>query len=146
MQNLLQQAHLTTQQLTDDELNSYFQQPTFILSAPRSGSTLLFEQLTQQQDIWSIGNESHVIFSQFPHLRFENQNMDSGCLTQQHADPKTTRLIKAALLYLLQNKQQQRYIDPQFNNQNKSPVIIEKTPRNALNIPFLLKIFPVKLI
>ncbi len=140
--NLLQLAHQATQHLSDQQLNQYFHQPVFILSAPRSGSTLLFEQLVKQQENWSIGNESHVIFSQFPHLRFENKNQDSGSLSEQHADPQTARLIKAALLFLLQNSQQQRYIDPQLSDKPQNPIIIEKTPRNALNIPFLLKIFP----
>ncbi len=140
--NLLQLAHQATQHLSDEQLNQFFQDPVFILSAPRSGSTLLFEQLIKQHDIWSIGNESHVIFSQFPHLRFENPELDSGSLNENHADTRTARLIKAAFLFLLQNNQQQRYIDPAASSKPQVPIFLEKTPRNALNIPFILKLFP----
>ena len=38
-----------------------FDRPIFILSAPRAGSTLLFETLSQFPDIWTIGRESHDI-------------------------------------------------------------------------------------
>ncbi|TDR16322.1 sulfotransferase family protein [Marinicella litoralis] len=142
MQNLLSLAHQATQHLTDKALSQLFQQPIFILSAPRSGSTLLFEQLIQQDHMWSIGNESHVVFSQFPHLRFANGEQDSSSLNATHADARTNRLIKACFLFMLQNKQNQRYIDPKLTGLPKAPIFIEKTPRNALNIPFILKIFP----
>ena len=34
----------------------------FIVAAPRSGSTLLFETLLRSPTLWTIGGESHAIF------------------------------------------------------------------------------------
>lgn len=135
-------AHQATAHLSNAELNHYLSNMVIILSSPRSGSTLLFEQISKQQDVWSIGNESHIIFSQFPHLKFADNQFTSGALKAEHADSRTSRLIKACFVFLLQNNQKQRFIDPNNVSKPNPPLIIEKTPRNALNIAFLLKIFP----
>ena len=88
---LLQLASQATAHLSDQQLDDCFANLCVILSAPRSGSTLLFEQLCKQADVWSIGYETHVIFNLFPHLRFENKALDSGALNAAHADPLTSR-------------------------------------------------------
>jgi hypothetical protein len=115
--------------------------PYFIIATPRSGSSLLFEQLTTLDDTWSIGGESHIIFKQFPHLQFENENLDSACLTELHADSQTSFYFKFALYYLLKNNKNISVLNANKNTLN-SGIFIEKTPRNALNIPFLKAIFP----
>ena len=38
-----------------------FDRPVFILAAPRSGSTLLFETLAHSTTLWTIGGEGHEI-------------------------------------------------------------------------------------
>ena len=138
---LLQAARQATEHLSDQQLDACFGRMNIMLSAPRSGSTLLFEQLCQQPDVWSIGYETHVIFNLFPHLRFENAQQDSGALTAAHADAQTSRMIKAVMLFMLHNNQGQRFLDP-ASNAPATPVIIEKTPRNAINLPFLKALFP----
>jgi len=140
-QQMLQMASHATAHLSDEQLASSFKHIHIIVSAPRSGSTLLFEQLCKQQDIWSIGFETHVIFNLFPHLRFNNTNQESGALDQSHADAKTIRLIRSAMLFLLQNHRGQRYLDPAVDA-TAQPLMVEKTPRNALNIQFLRQLFP----
>jgi hypothetical protein len=115
--------------------------PYFIIATPRSGSSLLFEQLTTLDNIWSIGGESHIIFKQFSHLQFENENFDSACLTEKHADSLTAFYFKFALYYLLKNNKNLSVLNANKNILN-SGIFLEKTPRNALNIPFLKKIFP----
>ncbi|MCF6319791.1 MAG: sulfotransferase [Proteobacteria bacterium] len=123
-------------------LNSFLvSNPVFIVSTPRSGSTLLFEQLIRLDNIWSIGSESHVIFREFPHLRFENQQFDSACLSKHHADSQTSLLFKLAIYSMLINNRNQPLINMDAVH-HKQGLFLEKTPRNALNIPFLLEIFP----
>jgi hypothetical protein len=65
-----------------------FDRPVFIISPPRSGSTLLFETLVGAPDVYTIGDESHA-----------------------PAPGATVRML-------------------------------EKTPKNALRIPFLRAVFP----
>jgi hypothetical protein len=36
-----------------------FDRPVFIVSTPRSGSTLLFETLAQAPSLFTVGDESH---------------------------------------------------------------------------------------
>ncbi len=43
-------------------------QPLIIVSAPRAGSTLLFETLAHFPDLWTIGEESHEIIEGIPEL------------------------------------------------------------------------------
>lgn len=116
--------------------------PVIILSAPRSGSTLLFELMQRMQGAWSIGGESHGIFNAFPHLRAENAELDSGRLDERHADPATCERLRAAFLFLLRDHKGRRYLERPASERPATVRLIEKTPRNALNIPFLLQLFP----
>ncbi|WP_395377051.1 sulfotransferase family protein [Marinicella sp. W31] len=136
--NLDQFARSIDGQQMDQALRS----PVFILSAPRSGSTLLMELLTQHESVWSIGRESHIIYNEFPHLKAENTDLDSGRLTAEHADEETVYYMRLLYYMLIQNHQQ-TLLYPNAETQLQQPyAFVEKTPRNALNIPFLLKLFP----
>jgi hypothetical protein len=66
----------------------------------RTGRSLLFEQLLRLEGLWSIGGESHVIFTAFPHLRAENAALDSGSLGSAHADTRTVELMRRCFLFL----------------------------------------------
>ena len=113
--------------------------PVFIVSSPRSGSTLLHELLIRAKGIWSIGGESHGIYAKFPHLRMENKSFDSGCLGEAHADEKTCRQFSQLFVDSIVDGNGEK-----LNLQElKKPIaILEKTPRNSLNIPFINKVFP----
>lgn len=45
-----------------------FERPVIIVSAPRSGSTLLFETICHAQSLWTIGDESHMVFEHIEKL------------------------------------------------------------------------------
>ena len=137
---LLGAAKQATGFYDSSELKQIFDCPIFILSAPRSGSTLLFEQMAKLDGYWSMGAESHAVFAQFPHLRFENANLDSGCLHASHADAQTREGFLRCFLFLAVNKLGQRYITQEKRIEKLH--FVEKTPRNALNIGFLKAIFP----
>lgn len=124
------------------DIASLLAQPVVILSAPRSGSTLLFELMLRMRGAWSIGGESHAIFNAFPQLRAENAALDSGCLDERHADPQTCERMRAAFLFLLRDHTGRRYLDRPPPERPSAVRLIEKTPRNALNVPFLLQLFP----
>lgn len=122
------------------KVKSLFKKPVIIVSTPRSGSTLLFETLRNSNDLWSIGDESHIIYNAFPHLRAENPQFDSGRLLRQHADKETSDLIRAGFLHFLTNREKQHFLD--LERKPARIRLLEKTPRNSLNIPFLNKVFP----
>lgn len=118
------------------------QAPIIIVSAPRSGSNLLFEQLAAIPGFWTIGGESHAIFRLFPHLRAENEQLDSGCLGERHADTETIELLGNCFIYLLRDARGRQYLNLPAGERPPTVCLLEKTPRNALNIPFLHKVFP----
>jgi hypothetical protein len=138
--DLLQAATSATRALSPADLETCLDEPLIIVSVPRAGSYLLFEQLQRIAGFWSIGGESHAIFNAFPHLRAANAALDSGCLDASHADPRTCDQMRRCFAFLLGDHEGRRYLrlDPRPPN----IVLLEKTPRNALNIPFLLAVFP----
>jgi len=138
--DLLQAATSATQSLSSADLESCFDDPLIIVSVPRAGSTLLFEQLQRVAGFWSIGGESLAIFNAIPHLRAANAALDSGCLDESHADPRTCDQMRRCFAFLLGDHQGRRYL--RLDPRPADIVLLEKTPRNALNIPFLLEVFP----
>jgi hypothetical protein len=139
---LLDAAQATTDRIPDETINSLLGKPTIIVSAPRSGSNLLFELLSRQQGIWTIGGESHAVFNAFPHLRAENAQLDSGCLGASHADVDTCRMMRKVFLYLLRDRQHRTLLPLRPSGIRSGVNFVEKTPRNALNIRFLRQVFP----
>jgi len=126
----------------DVDSSTVLKEPIIIVSAPRSGSNLLFEQLAGIPGFWTIGGESHAIFRAFPHLRAENSRLDSGSLGESHADAETRQLLRSCFLYLLRDTDGRPWLNLPAGERPPSVCLLEKTPRNALNIPFLLKVFP----
>lgn len=121
--------------LLDSSYN--FDRPVFILAAPRSGSTLLFETLVQSQTLWSVGDETHGVFEKHPELR-PGQGCDNNRLTESNWTSKLSEAIRADFLANIRNCDGVRY----NADLHGIPRMLEKTPKNALRIPFLNKIFP----
>ena len=140
--SLIKASLAATRHFSPEDVRALLEQPTIIVSAPRSGSNLLFELMSKVEGIWTIGRESHAIYNEFPHLRAENAKLDSGSLREAHADRDTRRLLRAIFLYLLRDKHGRPFIMLPAAERPARVKMLEKTPRNALNIPFLLKVFP----
>ena len=64
--------------------------PIVILSAPRAGSTLLFETLAQAAGVYSIGGESHQLIESIAALRPGRGVVSSNRLTRRDA---TTAIV-----------------------------------------------------
>ena len=126
---------------SDAEIAAQFDNPVFIVSAPRAGSTLLFQLLSKSPDVWTIGSESHGVYAQFPHLPGPRTSTKDGRLHAEHADDATASRMRLCYLALLRNADGEFLTDrPEAET---SPVVfLEKTPRNSLNINFLLRVFP----
>lgn len=123
-------------------LKKLYHEPVFIISAPRSGSTLLFESLSLNSNFWTLGEECHTIYRAIPSLDPSNKNFDSGALTRDQADPETSNLVRAGFTQYLRSSTNMRFMHIPKVSQPKILRFLEKTPRNSLNIPFLNKIFP----
>ncbi|QXQ05105.1 sulfotransferase [Sphingosinicellaceae bacterium] len=108
--------------------------PVFILSSPRSGSSLLFQTLAQAPEVHTIGGESHGLIEQIPGLHPRERGWTSNRLTAADATPAITREIA------------QRFRASLRDRDGNAPVgrvrMIEKTPKNSLRVPFLDTVFP----
>lgn len=142
MQDLVSAARAATAAYDSGDILRLVGEPVIVVSAPRSGSTLLFEQLASRSGLWTIGGESHGVFRAFPNLRAENAQLDSGCLLESHADEQTVDVFRRCMAFLLRNHKGQPWVGMRPEDRPSKVTLLEKTPRNALNVPFLLQVFP----
>jgi sulfotransferase family protein len=98
-------------------------EPIFIIGAPRSGTTLIFELLARSPAVASLTTESHVIWDIFHPVD------ESGWTSHQLGPELITGRERRALYWAVNSiSQGRRYLD--------------KLPRNSLRIPYLRALFP----
>ncbi len=112
-----------------------FDRPVFIVSSPRSGSSLLFETLTQAPDVFSIGGESHALIEGIDALHPSAHGWQSNRLTENDATATVIEELAS------------RFAAAARDREGRAPAVsrfrfIEKTPKNSLRIPFLRAAFP----
>lgn len=121
--------------MTQAFVDPAFHRPIFIVSTPRSGSTLLFETLAHAQPLFTIGGESHGMIEGVPQLTIDAHGFDSNRLTGADATPPVAGLLRQRFYSALR--------DRAGAPPRATPVrLLEKTPKNALRIPFLTRVFP----
>lgn len=111
--------------------------PVFIMAAPRSGSTLLFETLACTPQLWTVGGEAHWLVEGFDHLSPGAPGIDDNRIDARHADEAVGAEVRRRLLERLQGPQQQP-----LPAAAEAVRMLEKTPKNALRIPFFARLFP----
>ena len=110
------------------------EKPVFIVAAPRSGSTLLFETLACSPSFSTLGDEAHWLIEDIDALRPGADGIRSNRLTGEHATDEIIATIRHSVLERLQG--------PDGRLPLEQAVFLEKTPKNSLRIPFLLEAFP----
>jgi uncharacterized protein (TIGR03032 family) len=125
----VQKAHKST--LRHD--TQRVREPVFLISPPRSGSTLFFETLAQAPGLATIGGESHGLIENIAVLRPAARDYESNRLIARDADAPVVTALHAAF-------------GAQMRDRNGQPAphlrLLEKTPKNALRVPFLAAAFP----
>jgi hypothetical protein len=99
------------------------ERPVFVLGAPRSGTTLVFELLRASHALGSLPGEGHDIWRTFHHPRWSH--WDSDHVAANDVRPGERRVVSARLY---------AHFD--------SVRFVEKTPENSLRVPYLLRLFP----
>ncbi|QGX39557.1 sulfotransferase [Permianibacter aggregans] len=112
-----------------------FDRPVFIVSSPRSGSTLLFETLLRSPSLLTIGGESHTLMETMSELSPATNGKGSNRLTSSDATPEVVAELRRRFYEALKSRD---------GSAEKSGRVrmLEKTPKNALRIPFLKTCFP----
>ncbi|MEO6256017.1 MAG: sulfotransferase [Sphingomicrobium sp.] len=111
-----------------------FDRPAFIVSTPRSGSTLLFETLAQAPGLYTVGGESHGVIERISGLTPAARGWSSNRLTAEDATPEAVEQMAAAF--------HERLRDRAGNAPYGRARMLEKTPKNALRVPFLDAAWP----
>jgi LPS sulfotransferase NodH len=126
----------------NDEISNIFDHPIFIVAAPRSGSTLLFESLARNRELWTIGGESHQIIEGIESLNPANNGHQSNRLTATDATNSIKISLRNAFFAMLQDSDGRLLAS--YRQEVKPELIrfLEKTPKNALRIPFIKAVFP----
>jgi len=119
-----------------------FEKPIFLVSAPRAGSTLLFDSLSQFKDVWSIGDESHETIEGIEALHPSAKNYSSNRLTEADAQPHILSMLQKRFTKELQDRNEQVYLELPIEQRPSMIRFLEKTPKNALRIPFIKALFP----
>ncbi len=112
------------------------ERPIIILSAPRAGSTLLFETLAQAAGIYTIGGESHQLIESIAALRPGRGVVNSNRLTRKDATTAIVTELRQRFAGRIHDR------DEQAPGSGAKVRLLEKTPKNALRVPFLLEVFP----
>ena len=115
-----------------------FERPIFIVAAPRSGSTWLYEMLSKNLALKTLGGEGHQHVESIGPLSPRQRNFDSNRLTAGDARPDIAAQLRANYLATM--------LDAAGNPVREQDLatirFLEKTPKNALRIPFLKSVFP----
>lgn len=110
--------------------------PIIIVGAPRSGSTLLFETLSACLPVYTVQGESHQQIERFTALRPQSRHYASNRLQRADAQGLIAYALRQAFLDSLRDRQ------GQLANGADEVRWLEKTPKNALRVPFLDEVFP----
>ncbi|HUR40733.1 MAG TPA: sulfotransferase [Verrucomicrobiae bacterium] len=114
------------------------ERPVFIVSAPRSGSTLLFETLACTPQVWTVGGEAHWLVEGFPELCPGAPGIDSNRVEARHATPDIADAVRRRIIERLQGSAR----EPLPTSLTSPLRFLEKTPKNSLRIPFFNAVFP----
>jgi LPS sulfotransferase NodH len=117
-----------------------FDRPVFIVAAPRSGSTWLHEMLAQNEAFQTLGGEGHQHVEGIEALQPRRRNFDSNRLLAADATAPTAAALRANFLMTMCDSRGRPLRD-----QLPKPAAIrflEKTPKNALRVPFFKTVFP----
>lgn len=126
----------------DASVANLFHRPIFIISAPRAGSTLLYELLSKSSELWTINGESHGVIEGVRRFHPATRRFDSHALNAQDLDADGALSVKAGFVADLRSACGLRYLEQPERARPRSVRLLEKTPENSLRVPFLAAAFP----
>lgn len=115
--------------------NTQFDRPVFIVAAPRSGSSWLFETLARSEQLLTLGGEGHAHIESIPALQATRHQPPDNALTASDASSETVAALQRNYLASLKDARGEP-VSPATRFR-----FLEKTPKNALRIAFLKAAF-----
>ena len=117
-----------------DGIRHKIARPVFIVSTPRSGSTLLFETLIKAPDLFNPGGESHMRIEQVADFFPGARGWTSNRLTEADAAAANVEDLARRFYPYLR--------DRSGHAADGKVQMLEKTPKNALRVPFFNAAWP----
>ena len=110
------------------------ERPIFLVSSPRSGSTMLYDALSEAPDLYAPGGEGHGLVEGIETLSVQGRGWSSNRLTAEDSNPRTAEQLARSFYLSLRDRD---------GKTAEGPVrMIEKTPKNALRVPFFEEVWP----
>lgn len=119
-----------------------YDRPIFIVSAPRSGSTLLFETLSANEGFWTLGGEGHEHVERIASLHPKDRGHHSNRLTAEDVTPEIAAQLRTAYAESLRMADGSTSYASLGVTRPAAVRLLEKTPKNSLRIPFMRAVFP----
>ncbi len=110
------------------------ERPIFIVSTPRSGSTLLFETIVRAPGLFTVGAESHERIEHVADFFPGARGWTSNRLIEKDATEESVEALAERFYAVLRDRE---------GRPASGPVrMLEKTPKNALRVPFFARAWP----
>jgi Sulfotransferase family len=97
--------------------------PVLVVGSPRSGTSVVFDLLQRHKSLASLGEEGHLLWKAYQHPRRKGWSSDRAIAADIHPDER--RFIYSTVWDVAGRR---RFLD--------------KTPSNALKLPYLAELFP----
>ena len=103
---------------------------------------MLFETLQAHPQLWTIGDESHGVFESINALHPATKGFASNALDANDINPQIADSVVRGFRRKLRDANGMMFCAITANQQPTTLRFLEKTPKNALRIPFLRGLFP----
>ncbi|MBG0794477.1 sulfotransferase [Methylocystis sp. H62] len=128
--------------VADSARGGKLDRPVFIIAAPRSGSTLLFDLLAQAPGLWTQGSEGQGAVEGIVGLHPAERGFTSDRLTDEDAGGDVAEILRAGLMFDLRDRSGQQLDALPAGTGPAQLRILDKTTENALRVSFLAQAFP----
>lgn len=118
------------------------EKPIFILSAPRSGSSYLYEILSSSPDVWALEKENDALWFRF--FPYQRMNPITDWIGAKECTREISEDFRAQLLIKVLRQRKASRPNDLFHHflSRKAVRYIEKTVANCFHLEALNKMFP----
>jgi hypothetical protein len=116
--------------------------PVFVVAAPRSGSTMLFDLLAQAPGLWTQGGEGQGAVEGIATLHPAARGYASDRLTDDDVTPRVRACLYAGWRFGLRDRHGRRFDDAVADEAAHPPRLLDKTTEHSLRVAFLARACP----
>lgn len=112
-----------------------FDRPVFLVGSPRSGVSALHDTLMRAPGVHAVNAGAHALIESIPSLDVRAHGFDSNRLDADDATPAVIAQVRTRLADAARDREGAAPPAGPFR-------FLDKLPKNALRIPFLMRVFP----